>query len=242
MSKEQSWAAVWERKGTAAMTIATEVAPTLVDLLRADGFDTPTGTVDTDTWRRRGRDIALGLGLSSTASHRRVLEVGCGAGAMLHALQHTEAELTGIDLATSLLQLATRALPQATFIAARAQDLPCADDSFGAVYAHSVFAYFDDLTAVDRAVSEMIRVARPHAVVAILDVPDLAHREACEHERNRLVGSTAAGRNGLHHLYVPRQRLIDVARSLGRTVTFVDGAADFHAMSRFRYDAWIAPT
>jgi SAM-dependent methyltransferase len=244
MANEQSWAAVWQRKGAAAANTTT---PTLADLLRADGFDTETGAVDTDAWRRRGRELADGLGLVATSrlltqqGARRVLEVGCGAGAMLQALEHTDAALTGVDPATNLLVLAKRALPRATFIAATAQDLPCADSSFDAVFAHSVFAYFDDLDAVDRAIQEMLRVARPRAPVAILDVPDLARRDACERERSRLVGSTTAGRDGLHHLYVPRQRIVDVAAAAGRTVTFVEGAADFHAMSRFRYDAWMTP-
>lgn len=238
---DTSWAAVWQRKGEAAATAAT-----LADLIRADGFDTATGAVDVDAWRRRAAAIADALGV---ASGTRVLEVGCGAGAMLCALRDRGATLTGVDPASTLLAVARRALPEAHFAVGRAQALPCADRSFDAVFCHSVFAYFDDDADVDAAVAEFVRVARADAPIAILDVPDLALRETCEAERRRLVGSTATGRGGLHHLYVARAHIADAAARAGRAVTFVDddsaddarAGRDLHAMSRFRFDAWLRP-
>lgn len=238
---DASWADVWQKKGLAAAATST----TLADLIRADGFDTATGAVDVDAWRRRAAAIADALGV---AAGREVLEVGCGAGAMLCALRDRGATLTGVDPAGALLDVARRALPEAHFTVGHAQALPCADASFDAVFCHSVFAYFDDDADVDAAIAEFARVARTGAPIAILDVPDLALRDACEAERARLVGSTATGRGGLHHLYVAREHIAVAAALAGRVVTFVDDDSDgvdadakrnLHAMSRFRFDAWL---
>ena len=93
---------------------------------------------------------------------RRVLEVGCGAGVDLARFAKGGADVTGVDIAGSAIDLARANFEQqglrGDFRVANAEALPFPDDSFDLVYAHGVVQY----TRNDRQlIAECHRVLRP---------------------------------------------------------------------------------
>src|SRR5688500_9239439 len=113
------------------------------------------------TRRGFGRGKVIGRGGSTyelVAAHvpvgARVLEIGCGDGALLEALTaagHDPAAMFGIDLsAEELAASGPRAVAQA-----RAQALPIADDSLDAVVSHLVLMLVPQL---DPVIAELARV------------------------------------------------------------------------------------
>ncbi len=210
--------------------------PSLTDLIAADGFDTPTGCFTEGDWLARAGLIERALGLHHARSiARRVLEVGCGAGAMLMPLAAPDLALTGIDMSETLVTVAHRALPDARLCVADASELPFTNDSFDAVFSHSVFAYFPDASYACTALAEMHRVAVRAAPIVVLDVPDAARRDACELQRAELRGTSAA--SGPRQLYLERELFTAFGRDSGRHVVFVDEQVESHAMSGFRFHA-----
>src|SRR5204862_372301 len=93
---------------------------------------------------------------------RSVLEVGCGAGVDLARFAKGGAQVTGVDLAASAIDLARLNFEQqglaATFQVADAERLPFPDNSFDLVYAHGVVQYTAD---PQRLVDEVHRVLKP---------------------------------------------------------------------------------
>ncbi|WP_432846745.1 class I SAM-dependent methyltransferase [Amycolatopsis sp. CA-161197] len=95
---------------------------------------------------------------------RRVLDLGCGDGSLLAAIDGAEA-LAGVDLSAAHLDVA-RARPelaQADLRQARVQELPFADGSFDAVVSHMVLMLLPD---ADTAIVEAARVLAPGGVFA----------------------------------------------------------------------------
>ena len=93
---------------------------------------------------------------------RSVLEVGCGAGVDLARFAKGGAEVTGVDLAPSAIELARANFSQqglrGRFEVADGEHLPFPDNSFDLVYAHGVVQY----TANPRQlVEECRRVLKP---------------------------------------------------------------------------------
>jgi SAM-dependent methyltransferase len=93
---------------------------------------------------------------------RRVLEIGCGAGVDLARFAKGGAEVTGVDLAESAIQLARANFEQqqlkGAFHRADGEQLPLPDNAFDLVYAHGVVQY----TATPRRlVEESYRVLKP---------------------------------------------------------------------------------
>jgi SAM-dependent methyltransferase len=86
------------------------------------------------------------LRLAEPVAGLRVLDAGCGAGALSEALVERGAEVTGIDSSRALLDLARRRLGErAAFQAGDlAEPLPFADGSFDLVVASLVMHYLRD--------------------------------------------------------------------------------------------------
>ena len=93
---------------------------------------------------------------------RSVLEVGCGAGVDLARFAKGGASVTGVDLASSAIDLARANFEQqglnGTLQVADGEHLPFPDDTFDLVFAHGVVQYTADPL---RLVSECRRVVKP---------------------------------------------------------------------------------
>jgi SAM-dependent methyltransferase len=93
---------------------------------------------------------------------RRVLEVGCGAGVDLARFAKGGAEVVGVDLASSAIDLARANFEQqglsGEFRVADGEALPFSESSFDFVFAHGVVQY---TTNPQRLVDECRRVLKP---------------------------------------------------------------------------------
>jgi len=93
---------------------------------------------------------------------RSVLEVGCGRGVDVVRFARGGADVTGVDLAESAIDLARANFEQqgltGTFHVADGEHLPFPDNSFDLVYAHGVVQYTADPR---RLVDECRRVLKP---------------------------------------------------------------------------------
>jgi len=114
--------------------------------------------------------------LLGVAPGERVLDVGCGSGAVTRTLAQRVApggRVTGVDTSSALLKV-TRELAEknglANLIELQQGDcraLPFPDASFDAVLAATTLSHVPD---PQRAIREMVRVTRPGGRVAVFDV------------------------------------------------------------------------
>jgi ubiquinone/menaquinone biosynthesis C-methylase UbiE len=99
----------------------------------------------------------------------RVLDIGCGNGALLSALANRIEGGVGVDVSTrfvSIAQARTRGLPHLSFAAITSSALPFDDHAFDVVISFLSFRYLH----WDTAVPEMLRVLRPGGRVLIVDM------------------------------------------------------------------------
>jgi SAM-dependent methyltransferase len=93
---------------------------------------------------------------------RTVLDVGCGAGVDLARFARGGAEVTGVDVSQSAIDLARTNFEQqrlrGRFEVANGEQLPFADDTFDLVFAHGVVQY---TAQPQRLVDECRRVLKP---------------------------------------------------------------------------------
>jgi len=100
--------------------------------------------------------------LSRLPEAGRILDVGCGTGGLLVAAVRAGRSIVGVDIASRWLVVARRRLSDhglaTTLVAASAECLPWADESFDIVVADSLLEHLDDPVA---ALREWLRVLRP---------------------------------------------------------------------------------
>ncbi|HEX7975825.1 MAG TPA: methyltransferase domain-containing protein [Anaerolineales bacterium] len=123
-------------------------------------------------WTRPLRDYLYEkAGLSNS---RRVLEVGCGTGALTAELDPLGVgRVFGVDLLAAALDLAQQTSPQAAFVQADGLALPYPPGSFDLAYCHFLLLWVRD---PQQALNEMARVVRPGGAVLALAEPDYGGR------------------------------------------------------------------
>lgn len=110
----------------------------------------------------------------------RILEVGCGTGAILTELgQDSSARRHGLDINASYLKLAEHHVPGAELSVGDACCLPYASGRFAAAACHFLLLWVHDPSQV---VSEMARVVQPGGAVLLLAEPDYGGRIDYPHE------------------------------------------------------------
>jgi SAM-dependent methyltransferase len=121
----------------------------------------------------------------------RALDVGCGPGALMAVLSARlgQDEVAGVDPSESFVAAARARFPWADIRHGTAEALPFDDHAFDAVLAELVVHFMTDAAAGAR---EMVRVARPGAVVAAC-VWDFAGDRAPQSFFFRALGSVVPG-------------------------------------------------
>lgn len=182
--REMDWHELWNGRGQAIMEEYD-----LASLIAIDGFDCGAGRLTPQQFQEVADLVADEVGLLRGV---RLLEVGCGAGALLWCLRDSGAQLYGVDYSANMIEHVKRAIPEGEFAVAEASSLPFRVD---VIVCHSVFQYFPNLAYARSVLEEFSRCA---SVALILDIPDAATRQACETAR------ASAGSKPGGHLYYPR--------------------------------------
>src|SRR4051794_8808543 len=115
---------------------------------------------------RYSPQLAAGLiRAAGVAQGMRVLDVGCGTGALTAALARSlgAASVAAVDPSPGFAAACSARVPDADVREAGAESLPFPDGAFDAVLSQLVLTFVDDLPG---ALREMMRVTRPGGVVA----------------------------------------------------------------------------
>lgn len=224
------WKDVW-----AARTLDPTKSSTLERLMAADGLDTGFGSVTEAAWRAFVTRTAATLGLGKGS---RVFEVGCGAGAFLYPLYQAGCVVGGLDQSAALIGYAGAAMPEGQWIEGDASALDPAE-AWDVVLACGVFMYFPDPGYARGVIARM--AAKAARAVAILDVPDVARKEAAMALRRGTMGDAEyeAKYRGLDHLFYDRSWVRRVLTEVGASdVRIEDQRVAGYQNARFRFNAF----
>ena len=129
------------------------------------------------TWTRELRHYVLGR--SRWSESQRVLEVGCGTGAVFAdnaaamGNGNSTPRLYGLDISASSLSVCRQHVPQAVVVCGDAAALPFESARFEITYCHYLLLWLSEPV---RALREMRRVTEPSGYVIAFAEPDYSAR------------------------------------------------------------------
>jgi len=103
-----------------------------------------------------------------------LLDVGCGTGYFSRRFRKSGFEVTGLEPDSNMLNFARGSASEISWIKARAEELPFADDSFDYVTAVTSTCF---VGVPEHAVGEMWRVAKKGIVLGLLNRHSLLYRQ-----------------------------------------------------------------
>lgn len=139
--------------------------------------------------------VKLGKGTS-------VLDVGCGAGLACSIAQSHGAQISGIDAAAALVDIAKQRCPGADIRVGEIEALPFADDSFNVTTGFNAFQYASDPV---HALVEARRVTKPtgSVVIAVWGAADKCDLAPCLAAIGKLLPPPPPGAPGPFALSAP---------------------------------------
>lgn len=111
--------------------------------------------------------------LAGLSAHSRIVEPGCGTGAIL--ADNLTSNPHGLDWDYSSLKIARNTVPSISLVCGNGLMLPYADSVFDACLTHFFLLWVKQ----DQALTEMCRVTRPGGVILALAEPDYGSRIDC---------------------------------------------------------------
>ena len=228
-----NWKQIWSKK-----QLSSTEHRSLYDLIVADGFDTGVGSYDEDSWRKMVVDFLNRTKLNEAAN---VLELGCGSGAFIFALNElVQARYYGLDYSSSLIETARLALPEADFIASEASAPVFDDISFDIVFSHSVFQYFPNLDYANTVIERWCKNIKQGGMLVLLDLNDKNNEDNYHRERMQAYTSPDDyydNYKGLEHLFFDKGNLVSKLKACGMTsIEYFDHAVTDYGNAKFRFN------
>lgn len=124
------------------------------------------------SWTRNLRNYLLKqVGLKSTD---RLIEIGCGTGAVLGTINQQEFQfLAGLDINPDSLKIAQYYAPIAEYIISDAHAVPIDTDVFDICFCHFFLLW---IIEPQKVIKEMMRITKPGGYVLLLSEPDYGGR------------------------------------------------------------------
>jgi len=236
MSNE-SWKAIWNGKSSEPPeSPAAEHEAIVAELLRLDGYHTPTATVAAVTWIAHVQRLARARRLTAG---ERLFEVGCGAGAFLWPLAQMGVVTDGIDYSASLVEVARRHFRTARIQVGEAADIDTSE-RYDVVVSNGVFPYFADAEYARTVTSKMLDKCLRE--VWILDVNDAARKDEALAIRRASYPPGEYDRRyaGLEQLYLEQEWFRDIARTRGLDCTIESQPLHDYVSALYRFNVYFA--
>ena len=149
---------------------------------------------------------------------KRVLELGCGSGAFLSAVQNIvpDVSISGCDISSNSIYIASKRL-KGTFINENADtEIEVFINRSDLVLAFSVFQYFDDYNMANKVLNNMLSYIKNKGSIFIGDVPDINKKKQDIKQRK------IDGRGTSDHLYYNKDFFLSFASSNNLLIEIYD--------------------
>ncbi len=220
----QQWHELWD--GEKYKTV--EDALSLRALLDLSAFY----SITEDAWREYVRDTITKLGKMNQKIS--LLEIGCGAGAFLRAIE-PQYDLWGMDFSDQQIKVCRQALPDGHFSVCEACDINVDPGFFDIVISNSVFQYFPGTDYAKTVLNKMLVLLKKNGAGAVLDITDIQHKDAYISAKRKASDEKVCDQLP-DQSYYSREIFIEFAETNGLTYQITPQKISNYANTPFRFN------
>ena len=229
---KQDWYSIWNKKDRLERLI-------LEFMMKADGFDSPTGQFPINIWEKYTSEMYELMGIKSGA---QILEIGCGSGAFLYPLYLQNINVTGVDYSKELIDIAKKFFRNSNFYFSDALDYVNSETKlYNFVLSHGVFLYFPDLNYSERVLDRMIDLSKNK--VMVMDICDADKEQLYKEDRIKKYQEQGLSEeeyekkySGLNHLFFKKDWFVNHAKKRNLKIKIFDQKCNEYYNSRYRFN------
>ena len=220
-----SWKEIWNKDDRVNKII-------LDMLIKADGFDSPTGSFTVDDWIEYTDTLYARLEIKENDS---IFDVGCGSGAFVYPFYLKSHHIGGIDYSKKLVSLANAIMPDGEFVNEEAIEIDI-QDKYNIIVSHGVFFYFKDLEYAKKVIVKMIK--KSNREIAIFDINDETKQKMYHALRMQTMTKEEYKKKheGLEHLFFTKEFFRDIAKEHNLEIEIWDQDFEKYNNSKFRFN------
>ncbi len=220
-----NWKKIWNKNERVEKII-------LEMLIKADGFDSPTGNFEVGDWLKYTKSLYDKLEMQRDDT---IYDVGCGSGAFIYPLYLQNHRVGGLDYSSVLIELAGTVMRDGDFSAMEALEIDI-EQKYDIVLSHSVFFYFKDLEYARKVILKMLQKATKK--IAIFDINDRSKQDVYHKTRTKTMSKEEYEEKyrGLEHLFYSKDFFRKIAKENNLTIEIWDQNFEKYNNSQFRFN------
>ena len=219
--------------------IKLDTNTTIKDLLIINGhLNSKTGSYNLDKWYNLINKINNNL-LINFENNNNILEIGCGAGALLKYYYNKNCKIYGIDLSLKMIEISKIVMPLGNFYISEASNLiNIKSNSINYLLSHSCFQYFSNINYLKLVISEIIRVLKPNGKIYISDIIDDNLKDEILEYRKKKIGLEKYNElyKNLKHFSITKQKFIELLNNNFKNIKIINSDKRGDENKFFRYD------
>lgn len=210
------WKDIWEKKGKDIDYSNLSLS----DLISIDGFDSSGKALDAENWIEYARHVCMSI--NEINNKKNILEIGCGAGAFLKAMEpflNKEANIYGIDYSQNLVGIAKHIFNAENFNCIEAIDIDKLynNNYFDFIFSNSAFQYFQNKDYAFSLINKLYNLLQTNGDLVLLDLNNI--EKESEYHKIRMSGMTKEEYekkySSLNHLFFSKEEIFSYISHLG---------------------------
>jgi cyclopropane fatty-acyl-phospholipid synthase-like methyltransferase len=182
MSNEKNkitWADFWDKRGFSIV----KKDSILQYLINLNGFDKSPNALTSEKFNELAEFTIKQISIEDNS---RILEIGCGSGAFIKAINNvSNCKTFGIEPSKSLIKIAREYLPNTLLWNMEAKGISSIPEKFDLIIMHSIIQYFPNLEYLQCVIKDSKKLLNKGGKLICFDIPD--HSRKAEYAKDKLI-------------------------------------------------------
>ncbi len=193
-------------------------------LLKLNGHSiSKTGVFTLEDWEKNIKHINENIDYDDNKQYN-ILEIGCGAGALLKYYDNSNNKLFGIDPSIEYYNIIKKSIPNGNFLHGDTLIMDKFNSKFNIILLHSCVQYFDNIEYFTKCINKIYDFMESGSKLSLTELIDKDLSEEFLKYRIAEIGEEKYNelyeKNNLYHFSISKNELLEILKNKFNNITF----------------------